>query len=100
MVVELEAMTGGTHDLHATSLWVFLLLYFAKNVAGEQRSLSGKVFLPPEEQDPIFNLDSLMCELPGFLWESSVSFLFTVLLSNNMYFFFKNVWFRNYDFKE
>jgi hypothetical protein len=39
--VAVEAMTGGAHGFNATSLWVFLLLHFAKNVAGEQRSLSG-----------------------------------------------------------
>jgi len=39
-----EAITGGDHGFHATSLWVFLLLIFAKNVAGEQHSLSRKVF--------------------------------------------------------
>jgi hypothetical protein len=39
----------------------FFILHFAKNVAWEQRSLSGKVFFPPKEQDPVFNLDSLIC---------------------------------------
>jgi hypothetical protein len=33
-------------------------LHFAKNVAWEQRSLSGGVFFPPKEQDLVFNLDS------------------------------------------
>ena len=37
-----------------------MLLHFAKNVAGEQHSLSGKVFLP-KELGAGFNFFSLIC---------------------------------------
>ena len=49
---------------------------FAKNVAWEQRSLSGNVFFSPKEQDLVFNLDSLIFVplLLGYL--VSMSFLF------------------------
>jgi hypothetical protein len=39
-----EAMAGGAHGFRASSMWVFLLLRFAKNVSGEHHSLSGWVF--------------------------------------------------------
>jgi len=58
--VAVEAMASGAIVHPCVS---FLILHFAKNVALEQR-MSGKVIFPPKEQDPVFNLDSLMCFKP------------------------------------
>jgi hypothetical protein len=55
-VVAVEAMASGAM-VHPCEF--FFVLNFAKNMAWEQCSLSGKVFFPPKEQDPVFNLDSL-----------------------------------------
>jgi hypothetical protein len=54
--VAVEAMASGTM-VHPCEIFLFCI--FAKNVAWEQHSLSGKVFFPLKEEDPVLNLDSL-----------------------------------------
>jgi hypothetical protein len=51
--VAVEAMASGAM-VHPCEFFLFCILHFAKNVAWEQRSLSGKVLFPAKRARPRF----------------------------------------------